>query len=52
MPDYKALFYKSQAEIADTIEQLEELTQKLIKCMQYCEEMVIKDDDESDSEPK
>ncbi len=45
MPDYKSLFYKSQAEIADSIEILEALSLKLIKCMQYCEDNIIEEND-------
>lgn len=49
MPDYKELFYKSQAEIADTVEMLEAMTQKLIACMQYCEERVTEEADDKDN---
>lgn len=54
MPDYKSLFYKSQTEIADTIEKLEALSLKLIKCMQYCEDKVTGVDelDEENDESK
>ena len=41
MPDYKQLFYKSQAEIADIIEQLSQLEDRLKKHMTECEEKVI-----------
>ncbi len=45
MPDYKSLFYKSQAELADSIEILEALSLKLIKCLQYCENKVIEENE-------
>ncbi len=44
MTDYKALFYESQAKIAETISQLEVLTADLAACMQKCEEAVIESD--------
>lgn len=49
MPDYKSLFEKSQAEIADTIEQLEKLTEKLINCMQDCENSILEDDNNEEN---
>ena len=41
MPDYKQLFYKSQTEIADIIEQLSQLEERLKEHMLECEEKVI-----------
>lgn len=45
MPDYKDLFYKSQAEIADAIEMLDAMKQQLLECMQYCEDGILDDED-------
>ncbi len=45
MTDYKALFYKSQAKIADLQQQLEDLTSDLIAFMQKCEKSVVESDD-------
>lgn len=50
MPDYKALFYTSQAKIAETISQLETLTADLAACMQKCEEAVIEPDSPTENE--
>ena len=41
MPDYKELFYKSQAAIADTIEKLDLLSAQLKVFMQDCEEKAV-----------
>lgn len=41
MTSYKELFLKSQAIIANTIENLEIISDELKKCMQDCEEEVI-----------
>lgn len=41
MPDYKELFYKSQAAIADTIEKLDLLSAQLKVFMQDCEEEAV-----------
>lgn len=45
MSDYKALFYKSQAKIADLNEQLDKLTSDLKRFMQFCEEAIIESND-------
>ncbi len=45
MTDYKALFYKSQAEIADLKDQLDDLTNNLKEFMQNCEQSVMESDD-------
>lgn len=50
MPDYKELFYKSQASIEDTLDILDEIRASLIEFMQECEEKVISDDDSNLSE--
>lgn len=50
MPDYKELFYKSQAAIADTLDILDEIRTSLIECMQECEDEVISDVDSHNSE--
>ena len=44
MVDYKELFYRSQAVIADTIEKFELISDELKKCMQDCEEKIISED--------
>ncbi|HEZ7986675.1 MAG TPA: hypothetical protein RWO09_07045 [Ruminococcus sp.] len=44
MLSYKELFFKSQAIIADTIESLEIIIEKLKKCMQECEDEVISEE--------
>lgn len=41
MPDYEALYYKSQAALADAIEALEQLTAALKSHMSDSEEAVI-----------
>lgn len=41
MADYKYLYYKSQAEIANTIDILEQITDNLKKCMLDCEETIM-----------
>ena len=41
MKDYKELFYRSQATIADAIENLENISEQLKKCMQDCENDII-----------
>lgn len=45
MPDNKLLFYKSQAKIAELIDQLDELKSNLILFMNDCEKSVIESDD-------
>ncbi len=45
MTDYKELFYKSQAKIADLEEQFEALTSDLKAFMKNCEEAVVESDD-------
>ena len=45
MIDYKSLFYKSQVEIADAIEALGEISEKLKKCTQECEKVVVSESD-------
>lgn len=41
MADYKYLYYKSQAENADTIDALEQITNNLKKYMLDCEETIM-----------
>ncbi len=41
MLNYKDLFYKSQAIIADVIEHLDAISYELKKYMQECEEEII-----------
>lgn len=41
MLDFKELFYASQAEIADTLEQLQDTENRLRFFLQSCEEQVI-----------
>lgn len=41
MTSYKELYLKSQAVIADAIENFEVTTYKMKKCMQECEDEVI-----------
>ena len=43
MDKYKELFYKSQAGMADAIDNLEEILYELKVCMIECEEQVISD---------
>ena len=43
MDKYKEFFYKSQAGMADAIENLEEILYELKVCMIECEEQVISD---------
>lgn len=45
MTDYKTLFYKSQAKIADLQKEFEDLTSDLKAFMQNCEKSVVKSDD-------
>ncbi|MCM1227239.1 MAG: hypothetical protein NC320_07420 [Clostridium sp.] len=47
MTDYKELFYKSQAKIADVIEELDGMSQLLKDFMNECEEKVISDEDKN-----
>ncbi len=49
MPDYKELFYASQAEIADTIEKLENITESLKSFMCSCEDNIIESDEEDEN---
>lgn len=44
MTSYKELFLKSQAIIADAIENLEIISYELKKCMQECENEVISEE--------
>lgn len=41
MPDYKQLFYKSQAEIADMIDELSLLENRLKDFMSDCEDKIL-----------
>jgi len=50
MPNYKKLFYASQAEIADTIEKLENIAESLKSFMCNCEDIIIESDDENENE--
>lgn len=43
--DNKSLFYKSQAKIAELIDQLDELKSNLILFMKDCEKSVTESDD-------
>ena len=52
MTDYKALFYKSQAKIADLQEQLEDLASDLKIFMQSSEESVVESDDSKANKEK
>lgn len=38
MPNYKELYFQSQAALADAIDTLDKLREQLIRCMQQCEE--------------
>ena len=49
MPDYRKLYYSSQAQLAEAIETLENLKQKLILFTQECERKVIETDDNDKS---
>lgn len=46
---YKELFYKSQASIADAIDELEDTLEKLKKCMLECEKDIISEKNNDDS---
>lgn len=46
MPDYKELFYESQAELADMEERLKQMILEIRSFMRRCEEKVISEDDE------
>ena len=50
MPDYKELFYKSQAELADIAEELRQLVLKIESNMRTAEEKVISEDDSENSQ--
>ncbi len=50
MPDYKELYYQSQAELADAIELLQNVIRKLAIRMQYCEDRILDGDEEDDEE--
>ena len=50
MPDYKELFYESQAELADIAEELKRLVLKIESNMRIAEEKVISEDDSEDSQ--
>lgn len=41
MTTYKELFYNSQAEIANAIDNLENILESLKRCMQECEDEAI-----------
>ncbi len=41
MNNYKELFYKSQSEIADAIDNMEKILARLKDCMIECEEEII-----------
>ena len=44
MSSYKNLFYKSQAEIADAIDDIEKILESLKKCMSEFEECVMSEE--------
>lgn len=48
MPNYKELYFKSQAALADAIAALESVQKELIACMNECEETVISDESEDE----
>ena len=50
MPDYKELFYKSQAELADIAEELKQLVLKSESNMRIAEEKVISEDNSKNSQ--
>lgn len=50
MPDYKELYYKSQAALADVMETLDNLKEQLRWCMMDCEECVISEKSEETTE--
>ena len=52
MIDYKELFYKSQAEIAETLEKVREIEERLQYFMQVCEENVMCEEAEADKKEK
>ena len=48
MPDYEKLFYQSQARLADLIDELEKLTEKVKDAMLDAEEKIISDESDGD----
>lgn len=50
MPDYKELYYQSQAELADAIELLHDVIRKLTIRMQYCEDRILDGGEEDDDD--
>lgn len=46
MPDYKELYYRSQAALADAVEILDKLKEQLRWCMMDCEERVLSEESE------
>ncbi|MBR7085262.1 MAG: hypothetical protein IKI37_08820 [Oscillospiraceae bacterium] len=50
MPDYKELFYESQAELADIAEELKQLVLKIESNMRIAEEKVISEDNGKNSQ--
>ena len=50
MPDYKELFYQSQAELADIAEELQKLVLKIQSNMRKAEEEIISENDSENSQ--
>ena len=48
MPDYEKLFYESQAQLADIIDELKKLTLKVQDAMLDAEEKIISDESNGD----
>lgn len=48
MPDYEKLFYESQAQLADIIDELKKLTLKAQMAMLDAEEKVISEENDGD----
>lgn len=47
MLDYEKLFYESQAQLADMVDELEKLVSKIKQNMCEAEEKIISDEDDS-----
>ena len=45
MPDYKELFYQSQAQLADLVEKLRELSDEIYHKMECAEEEILSETD-------
>jgi len=50
MPDYKELFYQSQAELADIEEELKRMVLKIQRVMREAEEEIISENDGENSQ--